>query len=159
MATKRINGSIVEFAFKRSECLGNDYLESSGSNSFGIGSLYRINDGNPESVCLLSNGASSASPLSSTRVVGSINKYLKQSSSITFEFWIQPNITYNEQFVWLSVSNVNAAPSSTSCTYNLRVSITTLLTFDEGGYRCTLLLRLFKRDTLLIQQVSFMKML
>lgn len=119
----RINGSAVEFPFLRIECLQNSYADTSNSGR-NIGSLFRINAGQDQA-CLSSNGAGAfASPLVSSKNISKLLNNFRSSSSLTIEFWLQPNTTNSVDRTIFSISSTSTISSSvTGCGYNLRVSI------------------------------------
>jgi hypothetical protein len=83
----RVNGSILEFAFNRNDCLNGNYLDITRSNNTYIG-LLMISNANE-------NSCSSYDALmvksTSSKNITTLLPQLKSSSYITFEFWIGIN--------------------------------------------------------------------
>ena len=123
----RINDSAVEFSFLRSECLKNNYADISNSGR-NIGFFFRINAGQDQASCLLSNGAGAfASTLVSSKNISKLSSNFYPSSSLTIELWLQPNTTNSVDRTIFSISSSSTVSSSvaTGCGYNLRVRTAT----------------------------------
>jgi hypothetical protein len=123
----RINGSAVEFPFWQKECLNNKYIDISNSGRNHIGYLFRINSGQDLAPCLSSNGArASASTLRSSTNISNLLSYLRSSSGLTIEFWLQPNETNSADRTIFSISSSSTSVNS-GCNYNLRVSTASII--------------------------------
>ena len=125
--SKRINGSAVEFSFLRGECLKNNFIDISNFGRNSIGTFFWSNVRQDSTSCLLSNGAGAInSPLESSKNISNLLNHFRSSSSLTIEFWLQPNGTNSVDSTIFSISSSSIiSPSvATGCGYNLRVSTT-----------------------------------
>ena len=117
---ERINSSIEEYKFLRSECIAGNFLSSPVIESSLLGSLAASSLTN-ENECLLSNGLrSSASQPHMWQSLNNISNFrqILGTNDFTIELWFQPSVNNPQDTTILSVEREIPNPSFS----NLKVS-------------------------------------
>ena len=109
---------LVDYSFRRSECLQNSFSSESSSM---VGSL--VSTSSESLVCPLSNGVSSGNQmLRSDRNVTDLKEIL-QNSNFTVEMWIRPALDDVDNAILLSIG------SEESNSYSMQVSPSFYISF------------------------------
>ena len=118
MVGRSLVGEVLKYEFSQLECVSNLYTDSINTNL--IGKFSSVSTPN----CLPSNGISVLSNryISQKNASSLINK-LKSSTSITLEFWLQPNLTAVTDSAIFSIGSKTGNNFGNSlCGYNLQVN-------------------------------------